>query len=87
MSGVRLRIVIPWFCTGVGKIGMASVTRFCTITSAVFKLVPTSKVTLNEYEPSLPICEDMYNMPSTPLTCCSIGAATVSATTWALAPG
>src|SRR5437764_12568275 len=26
-------------------------------------------------------------MPSTPLTCCSIGAATVSATTWALAPG
>src|SRR5260370_1335034 len=29
----------------------------------------------------------MYSMPSTPLTCCSIGAATVSATTWALAPG
>ena len=26
-------------------------------------------------------------MFSTPLTCCSIGAATVSATTWALAPG
>src|SRR5215510_14483911 len=26
-------------------------------------------------------------MPSTPLTCCSMGAATVSATTWALAPG
>src|SRR5207248_4346269 len=31
--------------------------------------------------------DDMYNMPSTPFTCCSIGAATVSATTWALAPG
>src|SRR5262249_11952227 len=29
----------------------------------------------------------MYIMFSTPLTCCSIGAATVSATTWALAPG
>src|SRR5262249_5478060 len=29
----------------------------------------------------------MYSMPSTPLTCCSMGAATVSATTWALAPG
>src|SRR6516162_9750895 len=29
----------------------------------------------------------MYIMPSTPLTCCSIGAATVSATTRALAPG
>ena len=37
--------------------------------------------------PSLVHCEDMYIMPSTPLTCCSIGAATVSATTWALAPG
>src|SRR5260370_31533710 len=29
----------------------------------------------------------MYIMFSTPLTCCSMGAATVSATTWALAPG
>src|SRR5438105_39546 len=29
----------------------------------------------------------MYSMFSTPLTCCSMGAATVSATTWALAPG
>src|SRR5262245_45767896 len=29
----------------------------------------------------------MYIMPSTPLTCCSMGAATVSATTCALAPG
>ena len=29
----------------------------------------------------------MYIMFSTPLTCCSIGAAIVSATTWALAPG
>ena len=39
------------------------------------------------YEPSLVHCDDMYIMFSTPLTCCSIGAATVSATTWALAPG
>src|SRR5262249_110364 len=29
----------------------------------------------------------MYIMPSTPLTACSMGAATVSATTFALAPG
>src|SRR4051794_39599594 len=29
----------------------------------------------------------MYIMFSTPLTCCSMGAATVSATTWAFAPG
>ena len=38
---------------------MASITRFCTITRAVFRLVPTSKVTVSVYEPSLPICEDM----------------------------
>src|ERR1700683_325921 len=29
----------------------------------------------------------MYSMPGTPLTACSIGAATASAKTWALAPG
>ena len=45
MSGVRLRIVMPWFCTGVGNSGIASVTRFCTITSAVFRSVLTSNVT------------------------------------------
>ena len=32
-------------------------------------------------------CDDMYSMFSTPLTCCSMGAAMDSATTWALAPG
>jgi len=30
---------------------------------------------------------DMYSMFSTPLICCSMGVATVSATTCALAPG
>ncbi len=87
MSGVRLRMVIPCSWTAVGSWGMASVTRFWTITSAAFRLVPISNVTVSEYDPSLPDCEDMYSMPGTPLTCCSIGAATVSATTWALAPG
>jgi hypothetical protein len=45
------------------------------------------KVTVSVYEPSLVLCDDMYSIFSTPLTCCSIGAATVWATTWALAPG
>ncbi len=62
-------------------------TRFCTSTWAVSTLVPMSNVTVSTYEPSLPEVEDMYSMFSTPLTCCSIGAATVSATTLALAPG
>src|SRR5437660_7755425 len=87
MSGVFLRMVMPCFCTSVGSCGMARATRFCTLTRAVFRSVPTSNVTVSEYEPSLPHCDDMYSMPSTPLTCCSMGAATVSETTWALAPG
>ena len=59
MSGVLLRIVMPWFWTAVGSCGMASCTRFWTMTSAVFRSVPMSKVTVSVYEPSLPICEDM----------------------------
>lgn len=43
--------------------------------------VPTSKVTVRLYVPSLALVEEMYSMFSTPLTSCSIGAATVSATT------
>ena len=44
----------------------------------MFRSVPTSKVTVRLYEPSLLLCDDMYIMLSTPLTCCSMGAATVS---------
>src|SRR5450631_691225 len=53
----------------------------------MLRSTPCWKVMVSEKVPSLVHCEDMYIMPSTPLTCCSIGAATVSATTWALAPG
>src|SRR5204862_366819 len=59
----------------------------CTSTWAMLMSVPSAKVTSRVYDPSLLDCDDMYIMFSTPLTCCSIGAATVSATTWALAPG
>src|SRR4029077_7640163 len=61
--------------------------RFCTSTWAMLMSVPSAKVTSRVYEPSLLLADDMYIMPSTPLICCSMGAATVSATTWALAPG
>jgi len=37
--------------------------------------------------PSLVDWEDMYSMPSTPLISCSIGAATVAAITFGVAPG
>ena len=72
LSGVFLRIVMPWFCTGVGKIGIARATRFCTITRAVLRSTSTSNVTDSEYDPSLPISDDMYSIPGTPVTCCSI---------------
>src|SRR6476620_9026926 len=70
-----------------GKVGRARATLFCTSTWAVSRLTPSLKVTVRLYEPSLLHCDDMYIMFSTPLTCCSMGAATVAATTWALAPG
>ena len=47
MSGVFLRMVMPWFCTWVGNSGMASVTRFCTMTRAVFRSMPMSNVTVS----------------------------------------
>ncbi len=45
MSGVFLRIVMPWFWTETGSSGRASWTRFWTMTRAVFRSVPMSKVT------------------------------------------
>ena len=44
-------------------------------------------MTVRVYAPSLVHWLDMYIMPSTPLTCSSIGAATVSCTVRAFAPG
>jgi hypothetical protein len=73
--------------TRSGSRGSARASRFCTRTCAMFRSTPTLKVIVNVYVPSFVHCDDMYIMFSTPLTCCSIGAATVSATTWALAPG
>src|SRR5215469_17577627 len=78
---------MPRRLTSSGRIGSARFSRFCTSTCEMFRSVPGSKVTVSVYLPSLVHCDDMYIMFSTPLTCCSMGAATVSATTWALAPG
>src|ERR1043165_2894133 len=53
----------------------------------MFRSTPFLKVTVRLYCPSLVLCENMYSMSSTPLTCCSMGAAPVEATTSASAPG
>ncbi len=87
MLGDFFLTVTPRRLTRSGRIGSASDTRFCTSTCAMFRSTPFLNVTVRMYVPSLVHCDDMYSMLSTPLTCCSIGAATVSATTWALAPG
>jgi hypothetical protein len=73
--------------TSSGSTGSAALTRFCTSTWALSTSVPISNVMVSAYDPSAELVDDMYIMFSTPLTCCSIGAATVSATTRALAPG
>ena len=44
-------------------------------------------MTVIPIEPSSELLDERYSMSSTPLTCCSIGTATLSATTGALAPG
>ena len=80
-------VVTPCLWTSSGSFGRAIATRFWTRTCAMSRLVPTAKVTVSLYEPSAAQVEDMYNIPSTPLTCCSIGAATVSDRTEASAPG
>ena len=82
-----LRTVTPWRRTSSGSCGSATLNRFCTSTCASSRLVPISNVMVRPYEPSAELVEDMYIMFSTPLICCSIGAATVSVTTLAFAPG
>jgi len=62
-------------------------TALRTRTWALSGSVPSLKVTVMVTPPSEVDCEYMYSMSSTPFTSCSIGVATVSATTCADAPG
>src|SRR3954469_639034 len=79
--------VMPSRWTSSGMTGWARFTRFWTSTWAMSESVPSLNVTVRVYVPSFVHCDDMYIMPSTPLTCSSIGAATVSRTVSAFAPG
>src|SRR5260221_2286580 len=86
-SGELLTVVTPSRCTSSGRRGIAWLTRFCTSCWARSGGVPSLKVTVSVIRPSDVACEAMYSMPSTPLICSSIGAATVSAIVCGLAPG
>ena len=77
----------PCCFTDVGRVASACDMRFCTFTVAISRSVPSSNVMVSIYEPSEPEVELRYIMPSTPLTCCSMGTPTVSATVCASAPG
>ena len=60
--------------------------RFWTSTAATSMLRLTSKVTVMLHDPSLPLDEVMYIIPSTPLIACSSGVVTAVSTVSALAP-
>ena len=55
----RFSVFTPSRMTSSGNLGWAMATRFCTSTVAMSMSVPTSKVTVNSYEPSSELREDM----------------------------
>src|SRR4029453_7553290 len=77
----------PVRCTASGRNGSARFTRFCTSTCASSGLVPISKYAVIVVFPDELDDDSMYSMLSAPLICCSIGDATLVATTSADAPG
>ncbi len=87
MSGELVLTVTPCSVTEDGNRVSAGCSRFCTLMRARSGSVPTAKVTDREYRPALDALDDMYSMPSTPLTASSMGPPTASEITWALAPG
>ena len=87
MSVLCFVTATPCCFTASGSEGSAAFTLFCTMTVAISTSVPTSKVTVRRYSPEADEVEDMYIIPSTPFTCCSMGMPTVWATVCALAPG
>ena len=79
-------MLMPVVFTSLGRRPRAWLTRFCTSTAARSMLRVMSKVTMMLLEPSLPLEEVMYFMPSTPLICCSSGVVTDVSTVCAFAP-
>ncbi|EKD37550.1 MAG: hypothetical protein ACD_75C01092G0001 [uncultured bacterium] len=87
VSGVVFLVVTPLDRTSEGSWALAWEARFCTWTEAISGSTSSAKVTFKVYEPLPAELEVIYVMPSTPLTCASIGRAIDSSTTPALAPG
>ncbi len=79
-------VVIPTFFTAPGSRPWAVFTRFWMSTVARSGLRVRSKVTTMLLDPSFPLVEVMYFIPSAPLICCSRGIVTALSTVCALAP-
>ena len=78
--------VVPNSTTGDGSCELACACRICVRIWSSVGSVSTPKKTLRVMLPLLALTEYMYSMPSTPLTCCSIGLATDCSTVSASAP-
>ena len=83
----RLRTLTPCRRTSSGSCDSAVWTRLLTLMAARSGSVPIAKVMVMPSAPLPALAERRYSMSSTPLMACSSGAATVSATVSALAPG
>ena len=76
----------PTAFTSFGSRPSTCESRFCTSTAATSRFRLMSKMTVMLHDPSFPLDEVMYIMPSTPLMACSIGVVTADSTVSALAP-
>jgi len=87
-SGVAVAFLTttPKFSTSAGSCVAASDSRICVRIRLVFGCVPTSNVTRSPMPPAFEFVDTMYAMLSTPLICCSIGAATDCSIVCASAP-
>src|SRR6202012_3729071 len=86
MLGLTARTATPRRLATDGNKGVAILTRFCTSRVAISISVPILNVTFICIRPLLVLLLCMYSMPGVPLTCCSMGVATVCSTVWASAP-
>ena len=87
MSVCAFVIVIPCRTTSWGSWGWARLTWFWTSTAARSRSRERSKYTCRFIVPSLAFDDLKYSRPSSPESCCSMGAATAEATSSAVAPG
>ena len=79
-------MMMPVAFTALGRRPWAVFTRFWMSTAARSGSRFRSKVAMMELEPSLPLVEVTYFIPSAPLICSSSGMVTPVSTVCALAP-